>query len=328
MQYSSRPPTGIIIIIIIISKRTTMSGRRQIFLHGSRNNEFMSVGNIKFSFKLKRPLTREEFLSLRRRDGCKRKGRPLAFVVVRSQDRPFVFTYFDSGHVNVTGVADFDLIADAVFEALLNVSRRPSDIREGPDGQPIQVDNVQGTGSFGKRLNLLSLAESMREAGKGPENFTYRPDRFHGMQLRRPGAPGGLILFESGKFTIVGVPDVSEAAKLWVHVKLLVNSALAEEGASPLPEVCTPLQERKADEDRTPPGAPNVVVAAVSAGGGESEEPGRHVARKRALKPIRRFWLDESVDEDKENQEDGGGEEEYRHKKFRAAPVAAEQMQQ
>jgi TATA-box binding protein (TBP) (component of TFIID and TFIIIB) len=310
---------NIVIIIIIMSRRRG----QQVFLHRSHEGQFMTVGNIKFSLKLKVPLHKEEFLSLRRWDGRLTKGRPLDFVVLRSHDRPFVFTYFRSGHVNVTGVPDFDDIDEAVYQALRSVGRNTDDLREYPDGQPIKVDNVQGSGSFGRRLNLMSLAEYLQ--GKGvarSAGFTYRPDKFHGLKIRRPGAPGGMIVFASGKFTIVGVPDITEAARLWTHVKQLVNESLADEGRSPLPEVTTPVQDRKSDEDRTPPGAPNVLVASA---GGENELPGRHVARKRSMRPFRRFWLDEdSVDEDKENEEvevavveDGG--EEYRHKKFRAA---------
>jgi TATA-box binding protein (TBP) (component of TFIID and TFIIIB) len=129
------------------------------------------------------------------------------FIVLRvASKQRLTFTLFPkSGHVNVSGVRNFDHIpsALAVFNKIFDW---PVSIRE------VAVDNTTSSGSFScclppslnpKTLDIVRLKGHFDSGLPEGGSLSLRPDHFPGCVLKVPGY-NSVIIFANCKYVIVG----------------------------------------------------------------------------------------------------------------------------
>jgi hypothetical protein len=178
-------------------------------------------------------------------------------------------------------------------------------------------------------VNLTSFAEYLRaqRQGGGAVNFSFNPASFCGMSLRAPGKRGGLILFDSGRFSILGAGSVAGAGELFGYVRDLLRGWLGAGMTSP-PEQSLLGWRQKRPEERgsyqleldsvwvppaEPPGAP---VKRMSSWGrrrgrgrprgiraSRRSSSGATPARSTALVPATLVFLDGEEEEHSQQQQ-------------------------
>ena len=129
------------------------------------------------------------------------------FVVLKVvPQNKLTFTVFPkSGHVNVSGVRNFDRIADAlsIFNELFGCAVTT---------RQIAVDNSTSSGSFScclprpfqaSKLDILGLKGHFDSELPEGGSFSLRADHFPGCVLKVPGY-NSVILFANCKYVIVG----------------------------------------------------------------------------------------------------------------------------
>jgi TATA-box binding protein (TBP) (component of TFIID and TFIIIB) len=124
------------------------------------------------------------------------------FVVVKSDYFKYVFTIFFCGHINITGVKK----KNDIFWALSTTLRLVGEsFGEWLDlNRQYKIDNITFSGQCNDEFQLVKLYEKLKSTCSELK-IRFNPDKFAGMTLRHPIKRGAVILFESGKFSIVGV---------------------------------------------------------------------------------------------------------------------------
>jgi TATA-box binding protein (TBP) (component of TFIID and TFIIIB) len=144
------------------------------------------------------------------------------FVVYR--DRFVYIIFFQSGFVNATKIKNENEIEDAV-EHFKKVFRVQSSIEESI------IDNYQGSGSFYRKLALKELKVflnlEIQSSAKSEMEVSYNPEHFPGLFLKI-GKHGKIIIFSSGKFTIVGCKNESGFLQVFEKCKSLISTLTLE----------------------------------------------------------------------------------------------------
>jgi TATA-box binding protein (TBP) (component of TFIID and TFIIIB) len=141
------------------------------------------------------------------------------FIVFRND---FVFIiFFSSGTVNITGIKGFSHITSALqtFCTVFNIKRRHL--------QDLTVDNVSANGQFSQLLDLAQLKQVINEREeKGDKlissvsyNTNYFPAAFC-----KTFSIGTILVFNSGRFNIVGAKCQSHIREIYTEMLGIVNS--------------------------------------------------------------------------------------------------------
>lgn len=115
-----------------------------------------------------------------------------------------VYTIFNSGHINITGLKNFHEIKGGLdrFNFLFKQSVKEEDIR---------INNSTSSGNVSNNENHLNFKKIKEEVAKQKSSkheitFNFRPHHFPGAILRRKDK-STIILFSNGKYNIVGAKD-------------------------------------------------------------------------------------------------------------------------
>ena len=124
------------------------------------------------------------------------------FYIIRDQKvKKRVYTLFKSGHVNITGIQNFENIKDALdrFSLLFG---------ETVNSSQVKINNSTASGHLNtKEKSFISLKRFKDLIDRQPDGtFNFRPHLFPGAIFRRPGR-STIIIFPSGKYIIVGGKD-------------------------------------------------------------------------------------------------------------------------
>lgn len=161
-----------------------------------------SVNNVKASCKLKSSSGQISSLlrSLARKSKKVKLVRP-NFFVLRSK---WVYVVFFKGHLNLTKLASTHHLGAAMdhFARLFVANTRRSIVITRP-----RIDNITSSGSLqsNRGVSLFSLCNYLRRSGI---KYRYNPHKFPGLNLRIGGST--FVLFNSGKFVLVGTKSISQ----------------------------------------------------------------------------------------------------------------------
>ena len=125
------------------------------------------------------------------------------FVVLRTAENSFVFTIFDSGFINCTGLSKLDTIPEAIRYTKEIIFKGTAVIHA------FKIDTITACGQYGESIRLSSIACVPKLSIDGAkDNFNYRitfnPEAFAGLTIRFPGHKGTLNIFSSGQMVIIG----------------------------------------------------------------------------------------------------------------------------
>ena len=178
-----------------------MCSHLDIFQPNSVTNRRYKTYNVKFNFKLD-----DKILAAKLVDEIDTKKKQNNFRVIRIDK--IVYAVFSSGHVNVTGVQDFDRVCDAIHN--FNVKYK---IHADKCSTAYSVDNSTSTAYYfeegsNKRINISTFKKTYT-INREKVTISHRPHYFPGVILRRAGKCTA-ILFSSGRFIIIGAKSIEE----------------------------------------------------------------------------------------------------------------------
>ena len=171
-----------------------------------------TVKNIKISFKIKNTQYSPKVDSL----GKKKESYIIEhrnFIVIRKK---FVYVAFSSGFINVSGIKNDSEVLESIanFAGILNTSPRLF--------EDYTIDNITASGSFADKVNLSEL--SIKNCDKSGLKIRYKPVYFPGAFIKSYPTGGTLIVFSSGKYTIVGVKSLREAVRIYEKAKKFIEN--------------------------------------------------------------------------------------------------------
>lgn len=144
------------------------------------------------------------------------------FIVFRNN---FVFIiFFGSGAVNITGIKDFGYITEALqtFCNTFRIKRRHI--------QDLLVDNVSANGSFAHTVDLSELKRVINERenqeNKLISSASFNPSYFPAV-FCRSFAVGTILVFNSGKYNIVGAKCHSHIKEIYTEMLSVMSKLLA-----------------------------------------------------------------------------------------------------
>lgn len=164
--------------------------------HATTRVSHCTTNNVKFHFKTNSSVYHRLQQSQQNQQQTQKKTN---FCVKRINS--FVYIIFNNGHVNVTGVKNFNKIREAVkvfaenFELVFNFLIKS-----------IKIDNST-TSAFielNKPLNLSLLYNQINNA-----TVSLRPHFFPGAVLRRKHLPT-IIVFSTGSIIIIGAKSIEQ----------------------------------------------------------------------------------------------------------------------
>ena len=175
-----------------------------------------SVKNVKIHFKIRAeaiPTLIRGLLKNRISSHLVRHGN---LIVLKYK---FVFIIFEtSGFINATGIKSLEEIRKClkVFRIILNIRKR--DIRN------ITVDNITASGNFDQQLNLYKIRQKIHANHNLQKSVlaNYNRDIFPGLFLKYKKI-GTIILFSSGKYSIVGIKCRANMYKIFQETNVLIN---------------------------------------------------------------------------------------------------------
>jgi TATA-box binding protein (TBP) (component of TFIID and TFIIIB) len=141
------------------------------------------------------------------------------FIVFRND---FVFIiFFGSGTVNITGIKSFSHITEALQTFCTTFHTRRRHI------QGLTVDNVSANGQFSHLVDLVQLKQVINQReDKGDKlissvsfNTNYFPAAFC-----KTFSIGTILVFNSGRFNIVGAKCQSHVLEIYTEMLSVVNS--------------------------------------------------------------------------------------------------------
>lgn len=116
--------------------------------------------------------------------------------------------FFNPNFINITGLKSVKegFLYTHLFLNLVNISS--DNIRK------IKIDNITASGDYNKKISLEKLARKLSQ------RFYVRYDQniFPGLHLKIKEL-GSMLLFPSGKYSIVGTKCMNHARKIWLIVK-------------------------------------------------------------------------------------------------------------
>ena len=120
------------------------------------------------------------------------------FSVLRSS--VFVYTLFESGHVNCTKISDVTSIGRAILHLLRLFPGRGHRHRT-PKVIGLSLDNISAHGTLWESSKFLAKVKRHLKAKYGLDS-QYNPQKFPGLSVRINGTT--FVLFQNGKFLAVG----------------------------------------------------------------------------------------------------------------------------
>lgn len=183
----------------------------------SRDHRYPEVKNVKCHFRI--PSFDLPVIDLLFRRRAYKDGgilRPVKitnnFAVLRNR---YVYTIFTSGFVNVTKINCECKVQLAVthLEELLQICT-------GLEDNPAVIDNIQASGNFFRYVNLLKFKRYVKQITD--IRVSYNPEHFPGLNLKF-GNRGTILIFTSGKYSIVGAKSMDDCDKIYVAAKILLD---------------------------------------------------------------------------------------------------------
>ena len=165
----------------------------------------MKVQNIKVGFRFEPQLTKSEIIAKLSQSDPKIYHN---FLVLRDN---FVFTIFWTGcYINITKISDLDNIKLAASQITkkLEVSYKE-----------IFVHNICLSGSIDKKVPLRQLSFDLKRHYRTSFNTHFFPALF----LRKNEEPT-IILFQNGKYSIIGAKSKIQAEKSFEYLKNVLAS--------------------------------------------------------------------------------------------------------
>lgn len=171
-----------------------------------------SVQNIKIGFKLVSIQTKAA-MKKSARERCSKFTDYHNFSVIR--DKHVFSIFWDSGYINATKIKSFREIEQAVsnISNILNVSR--NQFSEKPT-----IHNICASGRLLINLNLTKLKNNLLqfEDIKITRNLASFPALF----IKIPQL-GTCVLFQNGKYSLVGIKSEDKIVQLYERIKDLVS---------------------------------------------------------------------------------------------------------
>ena len=151
------------------------------------------VNNIKISYKIYLTNLETALRNFARESSLVTKVENNFFVL----KSVFVYTVFFTGHVNCTKIHRKEEISTAVNH-LRNI------LFDFELCSGLKVDNISASGALNivnNSLSLLDLADFLKQ---NSIHFRYNPEQFPGLSLKFSSKGATFLLFQSGKFVVVG----------------------------------------------------------------------------------------------------------------------------
>ena len=184
-----------------------------------------SLKNLKIHFEVKG----DKLAHLRARveellefNQAKRHGN---FITLSKKNEKYApgFTYiiFQSrGFVNATGLSSYHQLSECVsiFCGIFHISRK--------NLKPtLRVDNITASGKFGADIDLRKIVILLQ---RGPHTAIYNVNHYPGLKFRVDKL-GTVILFSSGKYTIVGLKCIQDATVILKPLSAAILTSLTME---------------------------------------------------------------------------------------------------
>jgi TATA-box binding protein (TBP) (component of TFIID and TFIIIB) len=175
-----------------------------------------AIKNIKFHFTVSniRQLNSSiaDIITLQLQDNFEGKSlstRHNNFVVYKHK---YVYTiFFNRGYINCTKVKQYSDISGAIEEFCADFQFSRRDIVGG-----VVIDNTTYSGSFYRNINLLQLQNIINADISIKANFN--PAHFPGLFFKSQTS-GTIIVFYSGKYSIVGAKCQRDAEEVYRQMK-------------------------------------------------------------------------------------------------------------
>lgn len=170
-------------------------------------------------------LKESELRHLAGKESLKREG---SFFVLRELDCKGVFVIFYSGHVNITRLTTLNeaKLACAAICRRLSIVAPP----------PYTIDSIQASGRLNlgisvKKLKSVCDALSRRRQECSIQSVNFNAEKFPGAFVRSGKERGTALIFNSGKFVLVGAKSTSSVNALHDWLELAIwRVACTEEG--------------------------------------------------------------------------------------------------
>lgn len=154
--------------------------------------------NIKVHFRVKTAKLPKFKIRIEELDACLRLNRHVNFFVFKKSalcEPLFTYTFFPTnGYINSTGLRSFANLSQCLAECAGVLHLSVADFHD------FKIDNITASGAFETALNLGPLTSFLQKCDYSCQSS----NNFPGIVLRFPGR-GTILLFSSGKYTIVGL---------------------------------------------------------------------------------------------------------------------------
>lgn len=175
------------------------------------------VSNVKIHFKLSEEVNHlKKLKNLKERWEVKWHSN---FVVIRAR---FVYiAYFSSNHINATGLKSELDISSSLAE-LCEIYEIKSELFSNA-----KIDNITSSGSFNRKIKLNVIRQNLKEKTEEHScSFNYNKDHFPGAFLKffsHSQKVGTAIIFNSGKYSIVGAKCASHTALVFSRMQVILR---------------------------------------------------------------------------------------------------------
>lgn len=136
-----------------------------------------------------------------------------------SKKRKYI-VFPSSGAVNITGIASFKELGPGIRDLLFAYRRNCSKKELKKISQTLRINNLTLSGIIRGRVSISNLAEVLSRN----HFIRYDYNIYPGLYLKVQNL-GSLLLFSSGKYSIVGVTCMNQAERLLeiVHAAMLTS---------------------------------------------------------------------------------------------------------
>ena len=174
------------------------------------------IRNIKIHFTLnsitKRKLFGRLFKEIKRKKSIKFYKN---FLVLKSD---YTYIIFKNGTVNVTGLKNLIELTDIINKFSLDF-KIPKDLLS----TDVIIDNITGSGSFEKNINLRRLQLHLSNQCELSDiqtklNFSYFP-----ALICKDFKKGTILIFGNGNYTIVGSKNQADMINVYLKARNIIN---------------------------------------------------------------------------------------------------------
>ena len=187
----------------------------------SRSSEPL-LKNIKIHFEIRTKFLRQFKVRVGELLKCQQVTKHGNFVTLSKNNvrhaSPFSYIIFQSrGYINATGIKSYTLINECVSNFCGVFHLALAHLKPG-----ISIDNITASGQFDLDVDLRSIVLLLQ---RGPHLAIYNANNYPGLKFKVQKL-GTVILFSSGRYTIVGLKCIQDAiailkplnaAIIWSH---------------------------------------------------------------------------------------------------------------